>query len=702
MGKLIRAALRIGGATVLVCALVAVSDQILAPAQPSSESAANDLLAGHSFYYAGQPRRALEAYRSAIARDPKRLSAWLNGAVVWAELGELAEASAWYRNALALNPESARIATALAEVELHRGQFDAAEKAVDHALDLDPKSAYAWIARGGIRLASGRVSDAVEPLTTAAMLQPSMTLAHYLRGRALELSGNAQDAGDAFAAASVRDSYFTSARLGLAESLMRQRRYEEAREQVGKLKSAAPVNGTILKLARALERNMRRDRGVRPARQSPKPPRAPDGPREGVSAPNAAVPILRVGIGTSGMGKPIPWSAVRFSAGSTVEIRDSAGKMLATARRTENWELRIAKGKYGRYLELLDDKGFALARSRLPILLSSRERDWIWIREPGSVHGLSRRLRGMIEVSVLGNGLGVVNAVDLESYTHGVLTAEMPINSPKEALKAQAVIARTHALFITNVQKKHRPQGYHLCDGQHCQVYRGVQAETNRSRRVVNETRGRVVSYQGRVANVLYSSNCGGHTQSSGEIRGWGEVPYFRGTTDGGENQEIPYSPWQLRQFLREPAQGYCAASGFVHNGHSRWSRVVSASELEARLDRHLGIGKLKGVVSLKRSRSGHLNSILVIGSKRSRIVDSEIRIRSLFGIGSQRSALFVFDTVRQPDGTPREFIFYGGGWGHGVGLCQSGAMGRAERGHSYAEILQAYYSGIEIGNLRY
>jgi len=124
MGKLIRAALRIGGATVLVCALVAVSDQILAPAQPSSESAANDLLAGHSFYYAGQPRRALEAYRSAIARDPKRLSAWLNGAVVWAELGELAEASAWYRNALALNPESARIATALAEVELHRGQFD--------------------------------------------------------------------------------------------------------------------------------------------------------------------------------------------------------------------------------------------------------------------------------------------------------------------------------------------------------------------------------------------------------------------------------------------------------------------------------------------------------------------------------------------------------------------------------------------------
>jgi SpoIID/LytB domain protein len=315
---------------------------------------------------------------------------------------------------------------------------------------------------------------------------------------------------------------------------------------------------------------------------------------------------------------------------------------------------------------------------------------------------LSRRLRGEVEIALLGKGLSVVNRVDLESYTHGVLTAEMPIDSPAEALKAQAVLARTHALFIKDVRKKHRAQGYHLCDGQHCQVYRGVQAETDRSRTVVNATRGRVVSYKGSIANVLYSSNCGGHTQSSGEIPGWGEVPYFRGRKDGVAKASVPHSPWQLRQFLREPSRGYCSPSGVVHSGHSRWNRVVPAKDLEARLDRHLGIGKLKALVPLKRSRSGHLNSILVRGSKKSRVVDSEIKIRGLFGVGSQRSSLFVFDTRLDAEGRLKDFVFYGGGWGHGVGLCQSGAMGRAQRGHSYPEILQAYYTGIEIGNLRY
>ena len=129
---------------------------------------------------------------------------------------------------------------------------------------------------------------------------------------------------------------------------------------------------------------------------------------------------------------------------------------------------------------------------------------------------------------------------------------------------------------------------------------------------------------------------------------------------------------------------------------------MVPATDLEARLDRSLRIGRLKGILPLKRSTSGHINEVLVRGSRRSRVIDDEMDIRGLLGVGSQRSTLFVIDTEYDTRGRPRGFVFYGGGWGHGVGLCQSGAMGRAERGQSYAQILKAYYQGIEIGNLRY
>jgi peptidoglycan hydrolase-like amidase len=295
-----------------------------------------------------------------------------------------------------------------------------------------------------------------------------------------------------------------------------------------------------------------------------------------------------------------------------------------------------------------------------------------------------------------------VDVVDLESYTHGVLSAEMPIASPMEALKAQAVLARTHALFILRARQRHAEDGYHLCDGQHCQVYLGVGSETPRSRSVVDATRGRIATSRGRVANVVYSANCGGHTQGSGELKGWGGVSHFSGGPDAPGAVPLPSSPWGLRLWLRSRPPSYCSLAAGVLPSHFRWTRAIPAQDLEKRLNRLAPIGALQAVVPLRRSASGHLNSVLVRGSRESMIIDTEMGIRSLLGIGSQRSSLFVLDTEYGPDGRPALFLFHGGGWGHGVGLCQAGAMGRAERGRSYVDILAAYYRGIEIGDLRY
>jgi SpoIID/LytB domain protein len=93
---------------------------------------------------------------------------------------------------------------------------------------------------------------------------------------------------------------------------------------------------------------------------------------------------------------------------------------------------------------------------------------------------------------------------------------------------------------------------------------------------------------------------------------------------------------------------------------------------------------------------------LVVEGSRRRVVVDEEMAIRGLLGVGSLRSTLFVMETDYGPTGRPVALAVTGGGWGHGVGLCQSGAMGRAEAGETYAEIIKSYFKGTEFKRLDY
>ena len=113
-------------------------------------------------------------------------------------------------------------------------------------------------------------------------------------------------------------------------------------------------------------------------------------------------------------------------------------------------------------------------------------------------------------------------------------------------------------------------------------------------------------------------------------------------------------------------------------------------------------IGRLISVIPLKRSVSGNVNSVLFIGSKGRAIVRDELEIRNLLGLQTLRSTLFVLDAEYDAKGHLQSLIFHGGGWGHGVGLCQSGAMGRAAAGQDYKQIIQAYFPGVKIKKLDY
>lgn len=691
----------------VVSSVVLLSQRALSPTtQAQIPPAQNLVLRGNKLFYEGRPRQALKSYRQAVKKSTRNVEAYLNGAAVWSVLGDIQKSAEWYRKASELYPQSPRVRTALAEAEFRAGRPAIARTEVERALSSHPSELHALILKGRLDMRAGRHEDAVRTLETAAGAQPDSTLAQFWLGRAREAAGDEAGALDAYGEAVSADSYFTQARYRLTRLFERSGQFHKAWKHVSRLIDSAPHHKGYGRMARRLRPRLRdslaprRPEGV--SKKKKKKRRLPLLP-----PPPGKVPVLRVGIGTTPMGRPRLWKGADFTCKTPFKILDAKSKrVLAKGPRGRRWTVRTTRS---RFLEVRERSGRRILRRRGAIIIQPdlKRGGWTYIREPARRRRgkpLARTLRGGIELSAYPGrrGLKVINVVDLESYTHGVLTAEMPIDSPMESLKAQAVIARSHALFIKQNRRRHRSDGYHLCDGQHCQMYYGVGAETDRSRRVVTATGGRVVTYRGRVAHVLYSANSGGHTQSAREIKGWGDVPHFTGVPDSPPATPIPASPWQLREWLRSSPQSFSRPSAYVHAAHYRWARVISADELSARVNRSLRIGRLKAIIPLRRASSGHINAVLVRGSRGSRLIDTEMRIRGLFGIGSQRSALFIVDAEYDERGRPENFIFYGGGWGHGVGMCQSGAMGRAERGQSYAEILRAYYRGTEIGNLRY
>ncbi|MFA5139795.1 MAG: SpoIID/LytB domain-containing protein [Elusimicrobiota bacterium] len=697
--------LRLG---LLSCAVVLTSWRTLSTtAQTLTAPAQNFILEGNHLYYAGRHAEAIAAYQMAIRRDPSATAAYLNGAMVWKDLGAIETAAKWFRRAAELSPEDAAVRLALAESEFHQGRLALASEEAGRVLASRPRDVEALLLKGRIALAAGTPKEACGPLERAARLSPESALVHFWLGKALEAAGDTGGAARAFEQAAAADSYFVQARFDLSRTFARQGRLLEAWREAAKTVKAAPMHEAYRRLELALRPRLKDS--LSPAiRRVPTPSRLSEQRRYPPAPPaTGRIPVLRVGIGTSAMGHPRPWKGVLFYCSTRFTLRDSAGRILLEGRPREAW--RLDPAGEGSSIQAQSANGLRTFWSRTEVVIVPESRSgWTRLREAragrlGAEKELSRTLRGLIEVSRRPHGgLKVVDVVDLESYTHGVLSAEMPIASPIEALKAQAVLARTHALFIMRARQRHAEDGYHLCDGQHCQVYLGVGSETPRSRSVVDATRGRIVTSRGRVAHVVYSANCGGHTQGSCEIKGWGGVSHFSGGPDSPGEVPLPASPWELRLWLRSRPPSYCSLAARVQPSHFRWTRVIPAQDLEKRLNRLAPIGTLKAIVPLRRSASGHLNSVLVRGSRESMVIDTEMGIRSLLGVGSQRSSLFVLDTEYGPDGSPANFLFHGGGWGHGVGFCQAGAMGRAEQGQSYAEILAAYYRGIEIGDLRY
>ncbi|MFQ3611969.1 MAG: SpoIID/LytB domain-containing protein, partial [Fimbriimonadales bacterium] len=277
-----------------------------------------------------------------------------------------------------------------------------------------------------------------------------------------------------------------------------------------------------------------------------------------------------------------------------------------------------------------------------------------------------RRYRGHLEWTIREGKLLTINWVRFDDYLKAVLPREMPVRFHLETLKAQAIAVRSFTFRRLN---RFREWGYDLCDHAPCQVYGGVDAEHPLTNQAVDATESTVLWVAGQVLDAVYSSSCGGHTAPIEVVMpGARALPPLRGAPDAPPR-----------------GQPYCRIAP-----NWRWELELTQERLQSLFPR---LGKVTAIEVVQRAPSQHVQMLRLRG-QRATMVLSGAEFRNQLGTTVVRSPRFEVQPTRQG------WKLTGQGYGHGAGLCQWGAQGRALEGQDFRQILSAYYQGTELRRL--
>lgn len=452
----------------------------------------------------------------------------------------------------------------------------------------------------------------------------------------------------------------------------------------------------------------------------------------------AAVSEIRVGVATNQ-----PAVDFKIPRGNYQLVDKGTGKVVKGAAAGEAYRAQLALDKSGIQLFAYQKETSSwqlIGTFKGPLVLQevtsgvSRGRE----TEMNLIEVEGKCLRGGMEIrfNAAGDALNCVNFLALEDYLCGVLPREVSDSWPLEALKAQAVAARTYALRNLG---RHREEGFDLCDTSNCQVYGGYSAEAPNCTRAVRETRGQVlVDEKGELIAALYHSNSGGHTEDNAVVNGY-DLPYLRGKPD-------PYSlgyglsDWGLvtvfegfdsrgREGLRNllqkefPSLGRIESLELVKYPSGRVQKVIITDERGYTIEKTGGqfgslfnpgfrtVGKDEFMSRLFDVHTDATISILNGGGeelvkhggvRRLSVITADDSISTLgAGLGSATVyQVLGAEGMTQLPVFPSRLEIEGHGWGHGVGMSQWGAYGMALQGFKYTEILAFYYPGTRLVTL--
>lgn len=324
------------------------------------------------------------------------------------------------------------------------------------------------------------------------------------------------------------------------------------------------------------------------------------------------------------------------------------------------------------------------------------------------------KYRGSIILKKDSSGLlTVINHVDLEDYIASVIAVEMSPSFNIEALKAQAVCARTYALKNMN---KHSSRGFDLCASVDCQAYKGVSVESETTNRAARETAGVVMKYNGQIIDAVYSATSGGYTEDVKYV--WGSnIPYLKAVEDKYESKSVYGSSWEKELSVEKATEimnnkGY--ELGTITNievtestEHGTATKLVVTGTEGEKIFTKEGCRLAFGTVTLSQAFTVTAKSsetkaeplytcdgkkisgnVIVVTGKGTK----KINLKGVTLLGNTKK-----DYAGSVNGPVTGFVFTGRGYGHLVGMSQNGANGMAGAGFSYEEILKHYYKGIEL-----
>ncbi len=280
------------------------------------------------------------------------------------------------------------------------------------------------------------------------------------------------------------------------------------------------------------------------------------------------------------------------------------------------------------------------------ITIEPTEDGYVWIGD--------RWYRGKVQLVNQGNRLTAINHVDLEHYLYSVVGAEAVSSWPIEALKAQAVAARSYALYKRKTKKNSL---YDLDTTQSTQVYKGLDTEYLTTHEAVNSTAGQIVTYNGNVILAAFHSSSGGHTENVEDI--WtSPLPYLRGVIDYDHQSPV-----------------------------FEWNKTFSFNQIANLIG---GVGKVKTMIPETTTPQGRVVTMKVIGDRGIQKISGK-ELRKILDL---RSTLFRITTQGS------QVQVYGRGFGHGLGLSQWGAYYLAKQGINYHQILVHYYQNTTLSQL--
>ena len=397
-------------------------------------------------------------------------------------------------------------------------------------------------------------------------------------------------------------------------------------------------------------------------------------------------------------------------------------------------------GADGGYVLLADPSGKEIIRQK-EILLAPEGRasftvsdvnigiDFHWQRSQ------EQSFRGNLFLSACSDSsFNLINGIFLENYLESVISSEMSAAAPLEFLKAQAVVARSWlvsmlakkkaAVVLSGLKTENEivvwqdvndHEGFDVCADDHCQRYQGIKRIiSDNVHQAIEDTRGKFLIYNGEICDSRYYKSCGGQTEIFSTAWEDKDYDYLRNVSDDVDKRSPVRSEGEAMRWLTGRPQAYCNTTdqellkkilpAFDQEtpDYYRWQVVYSRKELEEILKQKSGIdfGTLKNLEPLARGPSGRISRLKIEGSRKTMIVGKELEIRRWLSPSHLLSSAFVVSTQKNKDGEINRFILQGGGWGHGVGLCQIGAAVMASKGFKAEEILAHYFTGAILKKL--